>query len=170
MKKLNNLMMVLNKCPECGDGFIKIGKKIYCSTKCAVKVSFRNFQKRKFVKEGRMEWTKVCPECKTQFKTIKLNKTYCDHKCANNSAVKRYVLRNKGYMRELIVSDGLRNEISNFIESIKNKSFYLDTIDVLRLIDLYDRVYRNDSIVISNKNIPDLFEGICRVIKKGDEV
>lgn len=129
-------MITTSECPVCGQKFIK-KRSITCSKVCTGRLSYLK-------RAGRLDFDKkVCDKCGIE----KLGKEFFGSKKKYWNWCKSCFLEKKGSSyKKVLESDKwqLLKKVEEVIKHLKTKRLYADTIDILKLIDVYCDVFPNE--------------------------
>ena len=108
----------------------------------------------------------ICKECGKDFVSKKRNTKFCSHKCS----VKTRMFNKK-------TSNSVYNEAVSLLKSLESKGWWVDDIDIFKLIDVWDKIYPGKTLDPAVKDMNLFYEQIiteiilwCKATKKKKEM
>jgi hypothetical protein len=145
-------------CNWCEEDFTQKAKRKskYCSKLCAVKSAYHKnkFGFRMTEKEAVAMRSEIhlCPICGNEYIKNRVDRETCSKSCSSlmwqrkNKDIKKSYNRKKEEVDKNTLSD-----ILALLLDLKRKSFYINEIDIFKIISLWDVIYPNREL---NKNTP----------------
>jgi hypothetical protein len=157
-------------CEWCEKEFSKIRKTAkYCSQDCNAKAWYKRHKERGYVKKEKKPKIKVrkeivienCVVCGAEFRKTRKDKTTCGRSCSN----KLHYLKKTGALAETYKTSNvvgkvdIANEIEPYLLDWKRRRFFLNEMDLFRVIDLWDKLYPS-KFISENIDKTEMFEGM----------